>query len=88
MNFYVMHSVFVFVMGTATVKGITRTHMHTHGHACMHTCACAHTALDADICNFADYNILFTCNISLKEFVENYCLLPLVIEWFSQNVAY
>ena len=43
-------------------------------------------ALDTDICNFADDNTLYTCDISLKDLVEKLeSSATLVIEWFRNN---
>ena len=43
-------------------------------------------ALDTDICNFADDNTLYTCDISLKDLVEKLeSSATLVIDWFTNN---
>ena len=43
-------------------------------------------ALDTDICNFADDNTLYTCNISLNDLIGKLeSSANLVIDWFKNN---
>ena len=43
-------------------------------------------ALDTDICNFADNNTLYTCNISLNDLIGKLeSSANLVIDWFKNN---
>ena len=47
---------------------------------------CFFIALDTDICNFADDNTSYTCNISSKDLIGKLeSSATLVIDWFKDN---